>query len=232
MLLWMFTTAFAHIALEAPPPRYPSDGSANNKACPCGVGDSNRLCDDPADRSDPDRDEDRASTFEVGETIILRFRETIGHAGRYRVAFDLDGADLDDFNDAILLDVEDPSGSRGNVGRGDLWELEVTLPDTPCVNCTLQLLQMMDGNTTDPVADPTGRSSYYQCADLVLTARPDSGTPPDTARPTASTDAPLPGPDEAIAGCGCTSLPTGESGGLALTGLLLLVRRRRRGAAR
>lgn len=48
--------ALAHIGLEDPRPRYASDGlDGKNKACPGGVGDSDRLCDDPTDRSDPDR---------------------------------------------------------------------------------------------------------------------------------------------------------------------------------
>jgi len=213
MILTLTTaTALAHTALEYPQPRYPSDGSTANKACPCGVGDSNRLCDVPADRSDPDRALDRVTTFNPGETIIVQFYETIGHAGRYRIAFDIEGADLSDFDEQVLLDVPDPAGNEGNVGQGSLWEFEVTLPNTPCDNCTLQLIQMMDGNTDDPVLDPVGRSSYYQCADLVLAGEPVGG----------DTDEPVEGAAEGQ--CGCSGSGTQA---LPLFGAFLLFRRRR-----
>jgi hypothetical protein len=230
-MLLLLSAALAHTALEEPPPRYPSDGNSNNKACPCGVGQSNRLCNVENDRSDPDRNDARASTFAAGETITVVFYETIGHAGRYRVAFDPDGADMDDFNDHILLDVPDPSGSAGNAG-GTRWEFEVTLPNTPCDNCTLQLVQMMDGDTVNPVPDPIGRSSYYQCADLVLTGDPADTDDPivDTDDTDVDTDAPdtdLPDTDDADAACGCaTRAPWGAAPMLA--GLFVVAARTRR----
>jgi len=226
----MFVTLFAaaalaHMALEEPLPRYPSDGGADNKACPCGVGDSNRLCDDPTDRSDPDRSTD-VQTYAPGETITLRWRETIGHAGRWRIAFDADGADMDDFNDTILLDIADPSGSAGNMG-GDLWEVQITVPTTPCDNCTLQLVQIMDGNTSDPVQDPVGRSSYYQCADIIIAGASDDpeGPTADTATPGESDDA---DPQDGGAGCGCSAIRPGGSWLVGALGVLVMSRRRRR----
>jgi hypothetical protein len=181
-MLYAMSMALGHMALEEPLPRYPSDGSDANKACPCGVGESNRFCDVASDRSDPDRSA-TVTRYAPGETITLRWRETIGHAGRWRVAFDPDGADMDDFNANILLDIPDPTGTDGNTGDGDLWEVEVTLPDLPCDGCTLQLVQMMDGDTNSPVADPVGRSSYYQCADIQIGGAPVTDDPgaPETA---------------------------------------------------
>ncbi|MCA9570435.1 MAG: lytic polysaccharide monooxygenase [Myxococcales bacterium] len=198
-MLLLTTTALAHSGLLSPPPRYPSDGLDDNKACPCGVGLSGRLCEVASDRSDPDRSDD-ITTFQPGETILMRWREVIGHAGRWRVAFDLDGADMADFNANILLDIEDPDGDAGNVGDGNLWEVQVTLPTTPCDNCTLQLVQMMDGDTSSPVADPIGRSSYYQCSDIVLAGEP------------------LDPPADTETGGGCSTL--GASLWTALPGLL------------
>jgi hypothetical protein len=233
-MLWTLTlAAFAHTALEYPQPRYPSTGSNNNKACPCGVGESNRLCDVATDRSDPDRDDSRATTFQAGETITVQFYETIGHSGRYRIAFDPDGADMDDFNANILLDVVDTPGSTGNAGDGQLWEFEVTLPNLSCDNCTLQLVQMMDGDMTNPVPDPIGRSSYYQCADLVLLGGPD----PDTDVPVPDTDTDVdtdtdpaidtdPGGDTSDAKCGCAASGPAGYGGLLATLALFTGRRR------
>jgi hypothetical protein len=164
-------SASAHIWLDEPISRYPAEVAGENKSCPCGVGDSNRTCNDPSERSDPDRSTDRITTLTAGQSLKVVVDEYVGHAGRYRIAFDPDGADLEDFNQHILLDQPDPSGRRGNVSEtSSIWEFNVTIPDTPCDNCTLQVIQMMDGNTTDPVPDPVGRSSYYQCADIVIEA--------------------------------------------------------------
>jgi uncharacterized protein (TIGR03382 family) len=221
MTLAFVAVALAHMALEEPLPRYPTDGNGNNKACPCGVGESNRLCDVPSDRSDPDRSE-YITTYAAGETVTLHWHETIGHAGRWRVAFDADGADMEDFNNTILLDIADPAGTAGNTGNGDEWKVEVTLPNVPCDNCTLQLVQIMDGDTANPVPDPVGRSSYYQCADIVLV-----GAPGDTsARDTGPVD------DEPVdvadtKGCGCQAAGLPSGGGLALFVWGVALRRRR-----
>jgi hypothetical protein len=160
--------ARAHIHLLEPIPRYPDQVAGENKACPCGVGRSNRICQREDDRSDPDRSLDRVTTFEAGSTVTLRWDEYFAHAGRYRIAFDDDGADLEDFNAQPLADIVDPRGREGNTHDGSIWELEVTLPSTLCENCTLQLIQVMDGETEQPVDDPVGRSTYYQCADIRL----------------------------------------------------------------
>jgi hypothetical protein len=162
-------SAAAHIWLDEPISRYPEEVAGENKACPCGVGESNRSCNNPNDRSDPDRSTDRITTLQPGQMLKIVIDEYVGHAGRYRVAFDEDGADLEDFNQHILLDEPDGPGRQGNVMEGSsIWEFNVQVPDTPCDNCTLQVIQMMDGNMVDPVPDPVGRSSYYQCADIVI----------------------------------------------------------------
>ncbi len=190
------SSAQAHIRLLTPTPRYADADDRDNKACPCGVGDSgnNRTCAVPGDRSDPDRAvPSRVTTFAPGSTVTLRFQEYVPHAGRYRVAIDFDGADMVDFNQNILIDIPDPTGNIGNSGNGDIWEIDVTLPMQECENCSLQLIQMMDGNTADPVPDPIGRSTYYTCADIRISndappPEPDAGiTPP-------------PGPDSGPAG--------------------------------
>jgi chitin binding protein len=173
------SSAHAHIHLLEPIPRYPDQVAGENKACPCGVGHSNRICQDENDRSDPDRSLDRVTTFEAGSTVTVRWDEYVGHSGRYRIAFDEDGADLEDFNAHPLLDVVDPRGREGNTGDGSIWELDVTLPETTCENCTLELIQVMDGKTEEPATDPVGRSSYYQCADIRIVA--DLPDPPDDA---------------------------------------------------
>jgi hypothetical protein len=161
--------ASAHIELLEPPARYEMARSGDNKACPCGDGTSNRTCSVAGERSDDNRS-DRVTALVAGETLTVRFNEYIGHSGRYRIAFDEEGADLEDFNAHPLEDIPDPVGRDGNTGDGSFWEIPITVPDTPCESCTLQLIQMMDGNMEDPVEDPVGRSSYYACADITISS--------------------------------------------------------------
>jgi MYXO-CTERM domain-containing protein len=164
--------AAAHIHLLEPLPRYPDAVAGENKNCPCGVGTAGRTCSDPAERSDDNRSADRATALLGGSMLIVRLSEYVGHEGRFRVAFDPDGADVADFNQHILTDIADPDGKAGNTGNGTLWEINARLPNIDCANCTLQVVQVMNGNAQAPVADTVGQSTYYQCADLQLTRDP------------------------------------------------------------
>jgi hypothetical protein len=156
-------SAAAHIELTEPSPRYTLPA---NKSCPCGDGDSNRTCQDTAEEStDPNRS-DNVATFEAGSTITVRAEEYIDHAGRMRVAFDPDGADLADFNQNILVDEPDFTESGLSAATPHVWEFQVQLPTAPCDNCTLQVIQVMAGGTENPVLDPAPLSTYYTCADI------------------------------------------------------------------
>jgi hypothetical protein len=185
-------SAAAHIRLLDPLARYEIQGFETGiKSCPCGSGNSNRTCDVARDGSDANRSTDRVSRFEAGSTITLRFEEFVDHTGSFRVAFDPEGADFADFNANVLVPiVPDPPGGAGNTGDGAIWEIQVKLPDTPCENCTLQLLQAMHGDMVNPVTDPSNISSYYSCVDLELVApgtlgAADPGEPPAPDTPQA-----------------------------------------------
>lgn len=157
--------AAAHIELVEPSPRYTLP---SNKSCPCGDGDSNRRCMVTAEESsDPNRSTN-VQTFTAGSTIKVVVSEYIDHAGRIRVAFDPDGADLADFNANILEDVSDPAEPGLSMDNPRIWELDVTLPDMTCENCTLQIIQAMHGDTENAVLDPAPLSTYYTCADIRL----------------------------------------------------------------
>lgn len=170
------SSAQAHIELQDPVARYPLIMPETGiKSCPCGMGGSNRSCNVAVDGSDPDRSTDRVSRFEAGSTITLTFTEFVDHAGRFRVAFDPEGADMADFNANILEDIPDPAGTGGRV-----WEMDVTLPNTTCTNCTLQLVQAMNNDTVNRVLDPATTSSYYVCVDLELVAPGTLGEGDDT----------------------------------------------------
>lgn len=211
--------AHAHIDLVEPPPRY----AGANKSCPCGDGDSNRTCNvTAAESTDPNRSEN-VSVFVPGSTITMVVEEYIDHAGRIRVAFDPDGADLSDFNDNVLLDVSDPREAGLSEDNPRVWELEVTLPNVTCDNCTLQVVQVMEVDTETPAADPATASTYYTCADITLAAQGtvlgDAGSAP-AAGEGGGSGAPAPAGnegggvdgDDAPAAAGSTSVAPGAGG--------------------
>ena len=194
-LLAFASPADAHIRLLSPAARYEITGfDTGIKSCPCGLGDSNRSCNLATDSSDPDRSEN-VLRVEAGSQLVLRFDEYVDHTGSFRVAFDPDGADMADFNDNILVPiVADPAGTGGQI-----WEIPVTVPDEPCDNCTLQLIQAMHGNTTVPVEDPAPLSTYYTCVDLEIVPAGTLGEEPTGA-------------------AGASSMPDGAAGSSAMPG--------------
>lgn len=159
--------ASAHVILTSHEARH---GTADIKEGPCGITGSERG--------------DVVHTFEAGETITLEWNEYIPHPGYYRIAFDDDGHDdfvdpasYDDLftNDTVLEDNLFPHGRRD---AEPFYTHTLTLPDAPCDNCTLQLVQMM---TDKPPYEVGGNDLYYNCLDLVLVAPGGSGEDTGTA---------------------------------------------------
>jgi hypothetical protein len=155
------STASAHVRFEYPTPRYPNptggDNGMNIKEGPCGRANDSRAT-----------DASRVTELESGATITVRYRETIGHDGFYRISFDDDGQDAFEPPPLSRDDIE-PSPTevvlKDNIpdGSGDVYETEVTLPDIECDNCTLQLIQVMVDSQTWPRSE-----IYYTCADITL----------------------------------------------------------------
>jgi Copper acquisition factor BIM1-like len=135
-------TASAHITMTSPTPR-----TTENKTGPCGAAGSTRGT--------------KIARFAPGETITVEWDETVDHPGHYRIAFDDDGDDVfvnpnnpdDNFAFTLMEPIPDKDGGH--------YAQPITLPATPCTNCTLQLMQIM---TTQVPYD----SFYYQCADLTI----------------------------------------------------------------
>lgn len=127
----------------------------------------------------------------AGESITVRWVETIEHPGWYRIAFS-PSADVGFDENVLLDDIPDTQGGA----MPHLYEATITLPQEPCTDCTLQMIQYMS-ETTPPTL-------YFSCADLILEApaAPDGGL--DDAGPGA--------PD---AGTGATpdAAPTGDDVG-------------------
>jgi MYXO-CTERM domain-containing protein len=149
MGLWAGPAA-AHITMLSPAARYSSD---MQKAPPCGHPDN-------PPGAGP------VATYQAGETITVQFEETVNHPGHFRLALDMTGTDtftlptgFDDFYNSpevILDDIPDMAGG--------VYSVDVTLPDTPCDPCTLQLIQVMDDGSWGP-----GDSDlYFNCADIVI----------------------------------------------------------------
>lgn len=141
--------ASAHINLIDPPSRY---GEPYVKEAPCGHP-ANPL-------------EGEITEYMAGETITIVVDEFIGHNGHLRVAFAENDSDIvgvsafDDFDNfpGVLLDnVIDAAGEEPT------FNLEITLPDMACEDCTLQVIQVMyDGDGFQ------ANDLYHTCARVTL----------------------------------------------------------------
>lgn len=160
-----------------------------------------------------------AAVYAPGETIMIEWEETIDHPGTWRIAFSPAGDT--GFDDNVLAEGPD------NAGIG-FYRQMVTLPTTPCDDCTLQVYQYMDPRFHPPP------DYYYACADIII--RPiggDAGPLPDEdagpvagedAGPTGGTDAgsTLPPGSTDEGGCGC-AVPARPLAPLSLGGALAFV---------
>jgi len=212
--------AAAHVRLEFPTSRYPIpavENGSNLKQAPCGTTGDRRT-------TDPSR----ISTFRPGQVITVRFKETIDHPGHYRIAFDDDGQDA--FVDpASFTDIQatpaPPILQDGITDKaGGEYQVDITLPNIECQNCTLQLIQVM---TDSPPYVINTNDVYHQCADITLTSSAtttDAGTGSDGDTAGAA----------ATSGCSCRASRSSEAGGqrsavgLGLIGFLLRRGSRRR----
>jgi hypothetical protein len=190
VLLLLSGTASAHVTLTYPTPR-----TLDNKAGPCGAAGSKRGS--------------KVARFTPGQTISVEWDETVDHPGHYRIAFDNDGDDVfvnpNNPNDHFAFTLMEPIADREGGGH---YTQQITLPTTPCENCTLQLMQIM--TTQVPY-----NSFYYQCADIAIGAGGDPGQP----------DPGQPDPGAADGG-GCSTTTHGGAGALVVLASLLALRGR------
>lgn len=167
-LLFVPGVAHAHITLTDPPARHPA---AELKDGPCGTGPGDSRTTDPT----------KITEYTAGATIIVSFTETIQHESHYRIMLSSTGdtgfVDPTGYEDTSLSPGELLDGEMdlepGGFGVEEEWALEVTLPNEPCAECTLQLIQVMHDK---PPFESGGDDIYYQCADIVIVAGPDTGS--------------------------------------------------------
>lgn len=228
-VLLLGSAASAHVRLDAPLVRYADDSA--QKDGPCGLTDGPRK-------------PDRVTVFKPGETITVTFTETVYHDGYFRIAFDQDGDDgfIDPntgqnvYNsEEVLLDhiLIAPSEERPDNSKLT-YDIEVTLPDVECANCTLQLIQVMTSNLDAPL---TPTNIYYRCANIVLSedgtipdagpggSEPDAGLDPEPSGPDAG-DPSNPAADDPVGG-GCAVGNESGAGAMLLLALALAALRRR-----
>ncbi|MBC7386902.1 MAG: lytic polysaccharide monooxygenase [Cryobacterium sp.] len=110
----------------------------------------------------------------AGQTLKVQWEEVIDHPGYYRIAF---SPAADAGFDANIL-----AARIDDLPNVHAYETNVTVPSTPCTNCTLQLIQYMTENNPPTL--------YYSCADVEIRA---AGSPMPSPTPRVSySPVPLP----------------------------------------
>jgi len=165
--------SLAHVDLSSPNPRAHGETEGDLKSGPCGQTANGRTS--------------NVNVFAPGETITVTFNEYIDHPAYYRIAFDDDGDDgfamrtdgqtVPDADDPeameaalnmdaeILAIVPEVNDTTPGVST-DVRNVDVTLPNITCENCTLQVIQYMYNNPGQ---------GYFQCADIALRAAQTTG---------------------------------------------------------
>jgi hypothetical protein len=142
------------------------------------------------------------TTFRAGQTITVRWQETVGHSGHFRISLARDRADLIDpvvetstgdgvtgtsLSAEIMSPVAYPVLADGLFPRDDVsgaqaepFSTTVTLPDEECEDCTLQVEQFMSQHGPGYF--------YHHCANVRIVAA-DAELPADGAGGSAATGA-------------------------------------------
>ena len=211
--------AWAHARWVSPTPR---DNSTQykNESFPCG--------------GQPGRSAAQAvTTLVAGTSYMLRFEETVDHAGCFLIDFSPAG----EANWEELGTVKHVGALPRPSDRAPRPYMQaVTMPNVTCTDCTLRVRQvMMDGRGGETAACPPvplgNVPTYFSCANIVMTAGERKSCPcpcPAPAPPARS-----PEPSDSVLGCAVALGSPGSQAGLA--GVLLVValmlasaRRRRR----
>jgi hypothetical protein len=241
---WVAGDAHAHITLLEPASWLEEDRTGNpQKGSPCGP--------QPGQAFTPT---DAITTYRAGDTITVKWIETIPHPGHFRIAlaeardeltdptFEYDQntcypiGEIEFANEyPVLADNVHPRTSVS--AAGTMFTQEVTIPaDMTCEKCTLQLIQYMTAHAAS--------CFYYHCADIRIVASEDDlpgeggaagegaagqGAAGRGASAGAGAGSSPPGSESSAGGCGVAGGADAPASA-ALTALALL-RVRRRSAA-
>ncbi len=154
--------AFAHARFRLQGTTPPRNTSAGLKSGPCG---------NVARTASP-------TVLEAGQQLTLQWEETVNHPGYYRIAFS--PANDAGFDQNIWVPNVLDTGDRNQ------YNVTITVPNTPCTGCTIQMIQYMTENNPP--------SLYYSCADIEIRAA-GSPMPSPTVPPPVVVPAPEPAAD-------------------------------------
>lgn len=177
--------AHAHFKLLAPA-SWLNEGTdgAPQKGGPCGPGGYDNVNPTPTSM--------KVTEFHAGDTIDVQWVDTVAHPGYFRIALAPDRTQL--VNPTITQDgscnfdeTMVPKTAQGNVladgisfrsrvgfsdAAGKMFSQKVTLPNTPCDKCTLQVMQIMENDLQS-----LSKCYYFHCADIkILPAAGGAGT--------------------------------------------------------
>jgi hypothetical protein len=182
-------TAAAHVDVL-----FPADRGGDQKTGPC--------------EGKPLVGGDPVTVRRPGSVLTVRLDETIAHPGHFRIMFDADVTDGEDFpvpndcddvgtpdGETLLADdlLKAPSApgkacsafdSPGERTPGGTYSVDVTLPDVECENCALQVIQVMTDKAVEGAwSNAGGAGLYFRCSNMRLSATeaetPDTGATPD-----------------------------------------------------
>jgi len=102
--------------------------------------------------------------YSPGQGIPVEFEETINHPGRFEVRIlGPEDQPLAAYT-APLLTIQDVQNTEIQNGANHQYRGQVILPNITCINCSLQLIQVMTENPETP-------SLYYSCTDISIGAK-------------------------------------------------------------
>lgn len=113
--------------------------------------------------------------YTPGQTITVKWQETIDHRGCFQVLL----SEANDTNWKLLAQFDDPAGSPND----EITTKQIKLPDgVSCEACTLSVRQLMTGAACPPEAVAVPDTTYYSCADIRIAAG-SAGDPPPPPSP-------------------------------------------------
>jgi uncharacterized membrane protein YgcG len=213
-------SAGAHIKMSAPPDWITTNAEGDpQKITPCGV-----------DSTVTYTPTNTVTTVHAGDKVTVSWTETVPHDGHFRISLAINSrSEL--LDPAVTKMNSDGTAAQvaistsypvladdlfdhlaSSVSPGKAYTTTVTIPNTPCAKCTLQLLQFMANHPLDP------SYFYHQCADLTIIGSggaPGSGGTAGSAGATGSGGAPGSGGSSGTSGSGGT---TGTGGATASGG--------------
>jgi hypothetical protein len=235
------TPAQAHFSLDAPTAWMSQNSSGGpQKQGPCGDPPAVSAGEVAGTKTGV------VTQFQAGETITMKWTELVSHDGWYRISLSYDNRA--DFTDPPVVVTRGGSSADAGIEStpiapvlvdglfphtmaqappGTKYTYSLKLPTTPCVKCTLQVIQFMNGhpsnlpNFADGGVDPDG-FFYHHCADISIVAGEGgagaSGASGEIdAAMSGEGDATLSGQSGTAGGAGATTGASGDTSGSTAT---------------